>query len=531
MKKTLITLLIQIIPIISFAQIEFFTNFDSGAIGEVIQKEENKYQIQTKIDPTNPASPKLEPSRRWFYFLMTGVKDKKIELDIFYNDSKRPVYSYDNINYIRFTEEEVPENNKTITKKYQQDSVWIAYFVPYNNNRLTEKIEQWIKVPNTKQFNIGETEDGREMRMLVITNNNHNGLIPNNNGEFAYTKNDRKKKVIYIHGRVHPSETPSSWQLEGIIDYLTSNDSLAVDLRNNTIFYILPFANPDGVADGMSRSNSHGINLEVNWDNPEETTAKEVKNIRRFLRNLKSSQIIPTAFLNMHSQIAPHITYWIHDAESTSNAYYKNLMLLANLTTLNNPYFGKEQLSFSKIAPRYLEGWMYDNFNKQTLATTFETTYSYYNKEEQGIWVTPENLKEQGINTINAISDLFSLSTLNRIAIDEPKRALRFSTQRDNNYFYFGESYLISKKDGARLKYKFLLPKGEYIIYKWNIGQNKRISEENENIWEEIGEFNQERTKKTKYIIYNNKKNQKLDRILFVKKEKRLIDRTKIYVQ
>ena len=392
----------------------------------------------------------------------------------------------------------------------------MTYFVPYNNDHLNDKFIEWSSVPNTKEFSIGQSEYNRDMRMLVVTNNIHNGLIPSN-GVLNYNKEDKKKKVIYIHGRVHPSETPSSWQLEGIIDFLTSNNQYANDLRENAIFYILPFTNPDGVEDGMSRSNSNGINLEVNWDNQEEVTAKEVKNIRSFLYNLKNSGIIPTMFLNMHSQIAPHVTYWIHDAESTSDKYYNDLMLLANLTMQDNPYFSKDELSFSKIAPRYLEGWMYDKFNKQTLSTTFETTYSYYHKDENGDWVTPENMKEQGINTINAITDLFDLSKKNRITIDEPKRGRGFKRNTDNNYYYFGDSSLVAKKDGKKVKDKCEIPEGEYSVYKWNRGESRRISEAGENEGVKIDEI---RKKDSEELIYKIKanKNDKLDRILFIKR-------------
>ena len=135
MKKTLIITLFLTLTNYVSAQVNFFTNFDSGAIGEVElleQKmhtsqnsmfEELVYKINTKIDPANPANPKLEPSRRWVYFLMTGVNDKKIVLDIFYNDSRRPVYSYNNKEFIRFNEIEVPKNITTIPKTFAKDRV------------------------------------------------------------------------------------------------------------------------------------------------------------------------------------------------------------------------------------------------------------------------------------------------------------------------------------------------------------------------------------------------------------------------
>ena len=514
------------------SKINFNANFDSGAIGkvELMQKkniisahgdsiEHYRYNITTQKDAPNPANPDLAPSNRWFYFLMSGVKGKEIALDIDYNDSKRPVYSYNNVDFERFSADEVPVECKTITKTYTQDSVYIAYYVPYNVEHNYKRIEDWSASKNVQKFSIGESQEGRDLTMMVISNNLHSGLIPNAEGKLKYTSKDKKKKIIYIHGRIHPSETPASWQLDGIIDILAGNSQYAEDLRDNAIFYVLPFTNPDGVYGGMSRANPNGVNLEVNYNATADKTAKEVKNITNFLMSFYNSKLTPSLSLNMHSQIAPHITYWVHNAESTSFKYFSNVMLLANLTIYNNPYFGKKDLSFSKVAPKYVEGWLYNRYKGKTLATTFETPYTYYQSDSTGVWVTPENLKEQGINTVNAVNDLFALSKEARVVVNEPKRAAGTKAQKDNEHFYFGKSYLKSTEAGAMVKYKGELPTGKYDVYMWSVGAAENVSAEGKSEWVKIGEFTQNKSGKFRYNYISKKSGEMIDRALFVKKE------------
>lgn len=508
----------MVFPATMYSQIQFFANFENGSIGEIRLLESKKsatalgdsieqfsYHITTKADPANAASPSLTPSNRWFYFLMTGVKGKEIILNINANDAKRPVYSYDNVNFTRFTETEVPLENKSIQKRYEKDSVYIAYFTPYTESYLHQKIAKWVQKECVDTLCIGKSEDGRDMPLLIITNKG--GTEPNN------------KKRIYIHGRVHPSETPASWHLDKMIDLLTSNLEYTNDLRDNAVFYILPFTNPDGVYRGMSRSNRNGINLEVNWADGEEVTAKEVKNIRHFLQKLTADGKPVDLFLNMHSQTDPNITYWIHTAESTSDQYYKELMLLANLTINCNPYFKRDDLSFSKVNSRYLEGWFWDHFGEKTLAATFETPYTYYNKKGDGTWVTVENLRESAINNLYAIGDYLGLGKTNRVIVENPARGRKAKAKSDHTYFYFGPSYLLTNKAGATVQFKGkYLKQGNYDVYMWSVGENLTTSKEGENEWRKIGEHTQTKTGIVKYTHKSENKGEKIDAILFINK-------------
>jgi murein tripeptide amidase MpaA len=61
--------------------------------------------------------------------------------------------------------------------------------------------------------------------------------------------------------RVHPGETSSSYALEGMINFLLSDDSRAKMLMKYCVFVIVPLVNPDGVFNGTYRMDTLGHNL------------------------------------------------------------------------------------------------------------------------------------------------------------------------------------------------------------------------------------------------------------------------------
>ncbi len=67
---------------------------------------------------------------------------------------------------------------------------------------------------------------------------------------------------MLLTARVHPGETPASYALEGIINFLLSKtDARALLLRKFFVFLILPVLNPDGVYNGHYRMDTFNQNL------------------------------------------------------------------------------------------------------------------------------------------------------------------------------------------------------------------------------------------------------------------------------
>jgi murein tripeptide amidase MpaA len=69
------------------------------------------------------------------------------------------------------------------------------------------------------------------------------------------------RRAIVITSRVHPGESNASFIVEGILQFLVSDDEVAKYLRNNFVFKIIPMLNPDGVLIGNYRTSLSGLDL------------------------------------------------------------------------------------------------------------------------------------------------------------------------------------------------------------------------------------------------------------------------------
>jgi murein tripeptide amidase MpaA len=495
--------------------VKLSSNFESGSLGEykIIDSTWTKisgsdsiltlsYDVYSRLDPLNPVDTAVPPSARWYFFKMEGVKGKQVFLNIHNSEAIRPFYSYDGVNFFRFDESENYAKNK-LHKIFKEDTVYISHFIPYTYSRLLNKTEEWKKSEFVKEQEIGKSQLGVPMLMLTITDSRFD---------------DSNKKRVWIHGRAHPSEQPCSWHLEAMIDLLTSGSEYANSLLSQTVFYIVPFINPDGVIGGYSRSSSTGVNLEINWDAADSLTTPEVKALKNKISELTSERPFDL-FLNMHSQIANSVTYWIHTLESTSAVTYKNQLLLTNLTINNNPYFSSKDQSFSGVAPRYAEGWLWNQFGDRTVAITFETPYTFYNNKRDGEWVSISNLSKMAGNSLFAISDYLNISTPDRILV-APKilAKRRWEKDVDLGSLYFGNEYY--KADSKRAKFVLKVPflnKGSYRVFSWRVGPVDKISPEGTNLWKEVGCVVQKRDGSFRWRAKANQFDGVADMILLVK--------------
>lgn len=498
-----------------FSQVRFSSSFESGSMGEVRRIDSTwtkisdkdsiltlSYDLSSRFDPLNPVDTTLKPSARWYYFRIDGVKGKQLFLNILNSEAIRPFYSYDGINFRRFDEGE-NLNRRQVNKIFTKDTVFISHFIPYTYSRLLNKIEQWKKSDYVDYREIGRSLLGASIPMLTITDRS----VP-----------DQNKKRIWIHGRAHPSEQPCSWHLEAMINELTSGSDYSKSLLSHSVFYIVPMINPDGVTGGHSRSSSTGVNVEINWDREDSLTTPEIRILKSILTELTADRPFDL-FLNMHSQIANSATYWIHTSESTSPVTYRNQLLLSNLTVNDNPFYSSKDQSFSDMAPRYPEGWMWNRFGDKTVAITFETPYTYFKENINGDWVSVENLSRMGMNSLYAISDYLDISTSNRLLVTPliiNKR--KWEQSLSNNEVFFGEGY--HKAKSKRAKVKIALPemkKGEYKVYNWSVGPAAKISPEGTNCWKEITTVKQKRDGKFRWKVDAAVIDGIADKILLVK--------------
>lgn len=502
------------------AQVTISADFDTGSIGSVRRidsvrmlhaaknsLEVMSFGIRSRIDPLNPVDTALLPSSRWFHFRLEGVKGKLMFLRIPNTEMVRPFYSYDGEEYLRFDAGEcsLPQ---TVYKYFLHDTVYVAYFLPYSHARHKAKADEWACSPFVRRQRIGRSGEGRPIEMLILTD----ATVP-----------DSLKRRVWIHSRVHTSEAPAAWYLEAMIDELLSDAPLSREILRRTVFYVVPETNPDGVRGGYSRSTAQGVNLEINWDRPDSLTQPEVRVLKRTIDSLSTERPFDVA-LNLHSQSAPFVTYWIHTAKLTSAKMYRRKMLLSALTVAHTPYYRPIDQRFSEAAPRYAEGWFWQRFGERTLAVTFETPYTYYNNDPAGEWVSRESLAELAHASLLALSDLLDLGGSERRQADSERMKGRGKwlrrTAKDRQFF--GGSYLVAERKGASVSFVFPdVAEGRYEVFKWIPGPLDKKFAREENRWQPIGEVVQEQAGRLVWRYQAAAPGDVLDVILLVPKSER----------
>ncbi|XP_065073349.1 uncharacterized protein LOC135697526 [Ochlerotatus camptorhynchus] len=95
----------------------------------------------------------------------------------------------------------------------------------------------------------------------------------------------KHKKVVFISSRVHPGETPASFVLNGFFSMLLDRKSIvSITLRRMYVFKIIPFLNPDGVYNGLYRSDTRGHNLNRVYLTPNVETQPAIYAARKLIR-------------------------------------------------------------------------------------------------------------------------------------------------------------------------------------------------------------------------------------------------------
>lgn len=449
------------------AQVRFDAGFEGGAFGSACLLDSVSvvvapgdtvphlsFLIEGKYDPENPIDTTLEPSANWYCFRMTGVKGKQIYLTQKDNGVARTSYSYDGKVWGHLPLAE--SQRRRLDKRFTHDTVYIALYIPYTYSYLQERIKTWTARPDVTLDTIGFSHEGRPLQLMHITDPS----VPA--GE---------KARLWIHARQHPSESPSSYLVDGLVDYLTADTPEARSLRRQFDTYVLPFANPDGVANGLSRCNAIGVNQEINFGRCDDSTVVEVRAIKRKLEELTRER--PFDFvINSHSQLSESATFWMHKGSTTTPSFFRKLWAYTGLVSSLNPCLRPLDMNFSDMAPRYVEGWIWDRFGENTIALTIETTYNCYSFDRDGLWADDDNIRAFGERTLQAIAEYLGRSVPGRYLVETPARMKTgWEPYRGDDRSFLGTEAWTATRDGARVTYQYdNLPAGRYALYRFVAG-------------------------------------------------------------
>ncbi len=407
-----------------------------------------KWQVVIKDDNGDVELPKR--FRTWWYVRIDGVNTEKVTQINIRGDGFSggtvvlPVYSYDKVNWHRLKPENIVKaegsnalHRYTIAKRFDSsNTVWLARYYPYSYRRLNEFINSVKKNKYVKVEKIGTSKLGRDINMLTITDPE---------------TDDKNKRRVWIHSRTHPSETGTSFVVEGLVKFLISECNLccgAADLKK-LIFNIVPMVNPDGVALGNGRvTPDSSYDLERMWFREKDdfalrdTCPPEVKALHSTIVKLSRKGPPFIIALNLHSKNAPpewgpfiYTNFSNGDKfEAEGDSLFKRHLQLAK--SISEFYCGDSIDVRPSVDSRkemkekkFPEVWWWLNYKDKVTAATLETTSGYNGCfEEWTIYKDHMNLGEAVAKSCQRFYDYFVAKKWHRYQrpTDDMKELIRY---------------------------------------------------------------------------------------------------------
>lgn len=147
--------------------------------------------------------------------------------------------------------------------------------------------------------------------------------------------------------RSHPGESPASYVIQGLLEFLLSNHPIATILREHFVFKIIPMLNPDGVFLGNNRCNLVGHDLNRYWNNPSQFTTPTLFAVTNLLKELDNSDYYQIDFvidIHGHSTLNGSFIY----GNTYEDVYrYERHLVFPKLLSTNADDYVQEHMMFN----------------------------------------------------------------------------------------------------------------------------------------------------------------------------------------
>ncbi|KAM4872979.1 cytosolic carboxypeptidase 6 isoform 2-T2 [Thomomys bottae] len=394
--------------------------FESGNLGRVDQVSEFEYDLFIRPDTCNPRF------RVWFNFTVENVKEsQRVIFNIvnfsktksLYRDGMAPmVKSTSRSKWQRLPPKNVyyyrcPDHRKNYVMSFafcfdrEEDIYQFAYCYPYTYTRFQHYLDS-LQKRNLDYFfreQLGQSVQQRQLDLLTITN-------PDNLREGA------EQKVVFITGRVHPGETPSSFVCQGIIDFLVSQHPIARVLREHLVFKIAPMLNPDGVYLGNYRCSLMGFDLNRHWLDPSPWVHPTLHGVKQLIVQMYND---PKTSLEFYIDIHAHSTMmngFMYGNIFEDEERFQRQAVFPKLLCQNAEDFSYSSTSFNRDAVkagtgrRFLGGLLDHTSYCYTLEVSF---YSYIiGGTTAAVPYTEEAYMKLGRNVARTFLDYYRLNPL-----------------------------------------------------------------------------------------------------------------------
>lgn len=177
----------------------------------------------------------------------------------------------------------LPEDRVQLKIQMPADTLFIARVEPYRLSDLERLLASIRGHPLVRITTIGKTVQDRDLEIVEL-------------GKAAAPHR------VFVRARAHPWEAGGNWVVEGLIERLLRGDDEARECLERYSVCILPMANKDGVANGRTRFNLRGKDLNRNWDQPADPiNCPENAALEKWLEGRIKAGTAPDLALELHN--------------------------------------------------------------------------------------------------------------------------------------------------------------------------------------------------------------------------------------
>jgi hypothetical protein len=206
----------------------------------------------------------------------------------------------------------------------RESNVYVARLPVYTISDLEDLKSGYSGDPNFTIIPVGATIEGRPLEIIRLG------------------KQDAPHSVI-IRARAHPWEPGGNWIVEGLINKFLSENSKK--WKETFCVYIMPMANKDGVARGMTRFNVAGMDLNRKWDKMSDPDlCPEKYALEKFIEGLINRGLKPALGIDIHNDDAGGINLATHGKDDT--LFIKKMQFFEKLMREKTSFSEKVQYSW-----------------------------------------------------------------------------------------------------------------------------------------------------------------------------------------
>lgn len=236
--------------------LEFDWSFENACLGNVKRLYKNWYFLEYRPD-----------CWFWFHFKVKGCKGRTIIFEVNFIKTPKtggdqwhskawihhPYLSYNNgadWQCVEHVEDDFHLDHIRFSHTFSEDEVEICFGIPYTVSNLKNFLKT-IDHPDCEKNILGYSRSGFPISLLTIASRRIRSL--------------KEKKGIWLLYREDTNETITSFAAEGGVRFLLSDEPVAVELRNEYEFNIVPMSSMEGTMAGTTFSAGYGY-LTNRWN-------------------------------------------------------------------------------------------------------------------------------------------------------------------------------------------------------------------------------------------------------------------------